>query len=127
MTHATAPRSRSILMVAAGLLAGLVLPWLGGNHILWPGLLAGLALALCDWRYPQLTMPLWRILQHVGARISHASSLFLGSVFYILVIIPAGLFMQGHAAVTAFRRPTRSSSCYLPPENRQPRHMKRAF
>lgn len=127
MTANPTPHSRTLLMAGIGILASLVLPWLASGRIAWTGLLVTIAFALCDWLYPALTAPLWRLLQKTGERIGQASSLLFAALFYIMVIVPVGVAMQWHAALTKSRPVAGSDSYYLPPEGRRPEHMKRTF
>lgn len=125
LQHLNSARARPLLLLFAGLLSGLLLPWLTRHAIWWPGLALGIALGLADWLIPRLTAPLWRATEWLGRQLGHYNGILLSALLYILVIAPLGLLLrllhsprQQHATQDSF---------YQEPEPRSQNHMKRTF
>lgn len=117
------PKAHPLLLTLAGLLSGLVIPFLL-QHPPWLfGLLLGLGLGLADWQAPRLTAPLWQATEWLGKQLGHYNGILLSAALYILVIAPLGLMRR------LFHSPVRHTlgSFYQAPETRPKDHMKRMF
>lgn len=122
--QATLSRLRPFLMMGTGLVAGLAWPLLHHQAPWLPGLLIG-ALGIGDWLFPSQLAPLWRRLEKAGKTVAHYNGLFMLSLIYLLVITPAGLFLQLVSRLRQGDRPTHSF--YERPDNREAGNMRRMF
>lgn len=122
--QATLFRLKPFLMMGTGLVAGLAWPLLHHQALWLPGLFI-CALGIGDWLFPSQLAPLWRHLERAGKTVAHYNGLFMLSVIYLLVITPAGLFLQLGSRLKKGDRPIHSF--YERPDNREADNMRRMF